>query len=271
MKSHYLYIAVMSVIALMLGTESSCGRKAVMSVSCQTPPAADTLSDRTIVILNPDPYPEMIFRTADDAISYMNRSEHAGSYSRGILPQMARDNLGYASRLLNNRHDGFIVVDKERMKVIKFDRYGEEVASYGMACSKNYGTKHKKGDSRTPEGFFSVKKVHDSTDWLFVDDNGVKSSKKGEFGPRFIRLRIPGTNQIGIHGTCAPWSIGGRRSHGCIRIKNENVMALVEMVDTGMPVIVSPGRKDMLVNMEEGYDIPAISTVSGKPAPSICR
>ena len=41
-------------------------------------------------------------------------------------------------------------------------------------------------------------------------------------------------------------------------------MKLVEMVDSGMPVIVTPGRRDMAVNKKEGYDIPAISTIPGK-------
>ena len=68
-----------------------------------------------------------------------------------------------------------------------------------MACAKNYGTKHKKADSRTPEGFFEVEGIYNSTDWLYTDDDGVTSKKKGQFGPRFIRLKIPVTSQIGIH------------------------------------------------------------------------
>lgn len=211
----------------------------------------------------------MRFATAAEAVGYMKESGHWEQYSNGILPQMAEDELDYATRLLNNSHDGFVVVDKARMKVLKFNKYGEEVVAYGMACARNYGTKHKKADNRTPEGFFSVRKVHDSTDWHFVDDNGVKSEKKGEFGPRFIRLNIPGIYSIGIHGTCAPWSIGGRRSHGCIRVTNENIMKLIEMVDSGMPVIVTPGRKDMMVNLEEDHEVPAISTIPGKKAPSL--
>lgn len=205
--------------------------------------------------------PELTFSTAEEALDYMRESGHWEDYRRGILPQMAVDELDYTTRLLNNKHDGFVVVDKGRMKVIKFDRYGDEVAVFGMACAKNYGTKHKRSDSRTPEGFFSVKRVHNSTDWHYIDDNGVESPKTGEYGPRFIRLNIPCTNSIGIHGTCAPWSIGGRRSHGCIRLTNENIMRLVEMVDSGMPVIITPGRKDIAVNEREGYDIPSVSTV----------
>ena len=43
---------------------------------------------------------------------------------------------------------------------------------------ENFGTKHEKGDSRTPEGLFSVEGIYDSTDWLFTDDDGVTSKKK---------------------------------------------------------------------------------------------
>lgn len=221
------------------------------------------------VVETPKAQPKLWFADAKAAVEYMKESGDWDKYQKGILPQMAEDELGYATRLLNNKHDGFIVVDKYRMKVVRFNRYGEEVATFGMACARNYGTKHEKPDNRTPEGFFSVRKVHDSTEWQFIDDDGVKSDKKGEFGPRFIRLNIPGWYSIGIHGTCAPWSIGGRRSHGCIRVTNENIMKLIEMVDSGMPVIVSPGKKDMAVNLEEGYEIPAISTVPGQKAPRL--
>lgn len=201
------------------------------------------------------------FTSSEDAINYMKKSDHSEDYERGILIQMAKDEFDYARKLLNNSHDGFIVVDKGRMKVIKFDKYGVEEACFGMACAKNYGTKHKGWDCRTPEGFFSVKKVQNSENWHFVDENGVESKKTGEFGPRFIRLNTPVTNSVGIHGTCAPWSIGGRRTHGCIRVTNENIMKLVNMVDSGMPVIVSPGKKDVAVNKSEGYDVPVVKTV----------
>jgi hypothetical protein len=173
---------------------------------------------------------------------------------------MACENLPYTNKLLNSTYSRFLVVDKGKMKVQVYDCYGRKEIEYGIACAKNFGTKHKKGDSRTPEGFFSVEGIYDSTDWLFTDDNGVTSPKRGQFGPRFIRLRIPTTSQIGIHGTCAPWSIGSRASHGCIRVTNENIFKLVEIVEVGMPVIVNPGSRDMRVNLEEGYDVPYITT-----------
>ncbi len=223
---------------------------------------ADTLCEiietPRVAVLSDDP---------EDLLDFMRTSENWESYRNGILPQMIEKSPEYVKKLLNNVYSGFIAVDKSRMKVMLFDKYGNLQKSYGMACAKNYGTKHEKGDSRTPEGFFSVEGIYDSTEWLFTDDNGVTSKKKGQFGPRFIRLRIPGTSQIGIHGTCAPWSIGARTSHGCIRITNENILELVELVEIGMPVIVIPGRKDMEQNVKEGYDIPWIPTSANAKEP----
>lgn len=201
------------------------------------------------------------FATPEEAIKFMEDSENRDQYARGILPQMAKDVLEYAEKLLNNTHDGFIVVDKDRMKLIKYNKFGEQEQIFGIACARNYGTKHKKRDSRTPEGFFSVKQIQNSTSWHYIDDDGNVSPRAGDFGPRFIRLNIPVTTQIGIHGTSAPSSIGGRRSHGCIRLTNENIMKVVEMVDSGMPVIVSPGKKDMAVNKQEGFYVPKVNTI----------
>ena len=210
----------------------------------------------------------MVF-PADTAMAYTPQAADTASRPalRGVdneafnvLKEIERNAPDYHARLMRNLDDGFIVVDKGRMKVILYDPEGREVRSYGMGCAKKFGTKHEKGDNRTPEGFFTVEQVYDSTDWLFTDDDGVTSDKKGQFGPWFIRLRIPGTSQIGIHGTCAPWSIGGRVSHGCIRITNENIEELKDLVTPGMPLIVIPGKRDREQNYSERVIIPYFST-----------
>lgn len=182
-----------------------------------------------------------------DSIPEINLDD--AEYQEGVLPRIEEASPEYAARLAQEGGRGFIVVDKARMKVILYDRYGLQQRAYGMACAKKYGHKRKKGDSRTPEGYFNVQCVYDSTDWLFTDDDGKTSKVKGQFGPRFIRI----APQIGIHGTRAPWSIGHRASHGCIRITNEEIMELVDLVHAGMPVIVIPGKRDRKVNAEEGY------------------
>lgn len=198
----------------------------------------------------------------EDQLSYMRRSGHWDKYKEGILPTMAEDVPSYCEKILQAEGKRFIIVDKGKMKVFLYDPYGNVEKSYGIACAKNFGTKHKKGDSRTTEGIFKVKGVFDSTEWLFTDDDGYTSPTKGQFGPRFIRLTIP---YIGIHGTGNPGSIGKRCSHGCIRVTNANIMELVKYVEEGMPVIISPGPRDMAVNQQEGYYIPSVSTEPGTP------
>lgn len=198
-------------------------------------------------------------KTAEEVISWMYATSDSAAYAEGILPQMAQDNLPYTKRLLKNTYKYFIVVDKPSMFVVLYDKYGREKEAYKMACSKRFGTKHKRRDNRTPEGFFSVEGIYDSTDWLYTNDDGYTSPLRGQFGPRFIRLKTPVTTQVGIHGTCAPWSLGRRASHGCIRIHNENILKLVEYAKPGMPVIVNPGKYDQQINEEEGYTIPSIN------------
>lgn len=259
------------VISLILALSSVRCRRTEESVRgvAELPPAPKEMPE-TIAMIPEEVVLKPVVLNKDSVsalISHMKESGHWEEYSEGMLPKMAEHSPRYVKSLLENTYSGFIVVDKGRMKVILFDRFGRTLKTYGMACAKAFGTKHEKGDSRTPEGFFRAEGIYDSTDWLFTDDDGKTSKKKGQFGPRFIRLRIPGTSQIGIHGTCAPWSIGGRSSHGCIRLTNENILELVELVEIGMPVIVIPGKRDMVVNQEEGYEsvwIPTLNT-SSKP------
>ncbi len=254
-----------------LFTALSCQRQSDYSnANITTIELADTPNIEIDTVEEPEvPQITVNSEKSEELMDFMRNTGNWDNYREGILPSMLEKSPKYVKKLLNNSFSGFIAVDKSRMKVILFDRYGVAQKTYGMACAKNFGTKHEKGDSRTPEGFFSVEGIYDSTEWLFTDDNGVTSKKKGQFGPRFIRLRIPGTSQIGIHGTCAPWSIGSRASHGCIRIKNENILELVELVEIGMPVIIVPGRKDIIRNMIEGVDIPWVPTSKSAKEPKI--
>ena len=197
--------------------------------------------------------PLLHFTTAEDAIAYMDESADSKRYANGILKKMAYDSLDYCNRLLNNEYPYFIIVDKGDMRVKLFDRFGVLQKSYPCACGKGFGNKRKKGDCRTPEGFFKAGSVKNSSDWHYTDENGVRSEKAGQYGPRFVRIVTPGFNSTGIHGTDAPWSVGGRRSHGCVRIKNENILELAKFVTKGMPIIVLPGKKDKEVNWREAH------------------
>ncbi len=203
--------------------------------------------------------PKLKFEDLDAAMAYLDTCADHNLYAQGILYKVAKDSLEYCQRLLNSRHEHFIVVDKGEMRVKLYDRYGRLKRSFRCALGRNFGNKHSQGDCRTPEGYFHAGKVYDSADWHYTDENGKRSENPGQYGPRFMRIITPGFSSIGIHGTDAPWSVGKRRSHGCIRLKNEHILELVEFVERGMPVIILPGLKDRAVNEREALPVPADS------------
>lgn len=57
------------------------------------------------------------------------------------------------------------------------------------------------------------------------------------FGPRWIGLNVP-WGYYGIHGTNRPDSIGQHKSHGCIRMRNRDVIELYDLVPVGTKVTI---------------------------------
>ncbi len=49
----------------------------------------------------------------------------------------------------------------------------------------------------------------------------------------------PGGGFIGIHGTNAPQLVPGRVSHGCIRMRNRDILRLARLMPVGTPVTIS--------------------------------
>jgi len=48
----------------------------------------------------------------------------------------------------------------------------------------------------------------------------------------------PGGGVVGIHGTNQPELIPGRRSHGCVRLRNADVLRLGRLMPLGTPVLI---------------------------------
>ena len=122
---------------------------------------------------------------------------------------------------------------------------------YGVAVAKNPGDKQMTGDNRTPTSWgsavaiparyagaavgipsaqvpFVVEEICDASYWThdFGDGKGVI---EGAYGPWFISLDT-GWIGIGIHGTHDPASIGTMASEGCIRLRNEDVAELKQLI-----------------------------------------
>lgn len=99
----------------------------------------------------------------------------------------------------------------------------------------------KTGDMKTPEGDFTICSIENSCQWKhdFKDGKGVR---KGAYGPFFFRLKVPKFKSIGIHGTCKPETIGTRDSEGCVRLHNEDLQRLRDLIHLGMSVTISKDK-----------------------------
>ncbi|HET7578889.1 MAG TPA: L,D-transpeptidase family protein [Bacillales bacterium] len=132
---------------------------------------------------------------------------------RWIIPFLLLISLclpAYAGEKVNT--ELYVNLLQHRLYLIKD---GKTVATYPVAP----GT----GKTPTPIGHFKV----------------VKKSKHwgSGFGSRWLGLNVP-WGQYGIHGTNRPYLIGKSVSHGCIRMRNQDVEKLFPEVPVGTPVFI---------------------------------
>ena len=133
----------------------------------------------------------------------------------------ATDKKALATRLV-------LVLGERRVYAYQEDKV---LASYPVAVGK-------KG-WETPTGNFKViQKVKDPIWQNPWNGKIVPASLNGPIGIRWIGFWTDGKNTIGFHGTPGEHLLGQAVSHGCVRMKNKDVVALFEMIESGTPVIV---------------------------------
>ena len=144
-----------------------------------------------------------------------------------------------------------IVISKESMTLELFDSKGGLIYRFPVAVGKCYGNKRKPGDMKTPEGEFTVQQVQDASTWSHDFRDG-KGRIVGAYGNWFIRLYTAPHLGIGIHGTHDPSSIGTRATEGCIRLRNEDLDKLKELVKVGMKVTILTSELDRAADEQLG-------------------
>jgi lipoprotein-anchoring transpeptidase ErfK/SrfK len=93
----------------------------------------------------------------------------------------------------------------------------------------------------TPIGNHFVMQMQENPAWQHPFTNQVFPPGEGNpLGARWIGFWTDGINSIGLHGTPSEYSIGQAASHGCVRMFNQDVIALYERVTIGTPVVVVP-------------------------------
>lgn len=107
-----------------------------------------------------------------------------------------------------------IIVDLSDRKLYLLDG-GKVVKTYPVAIGKMV--------TKTPTGSFTIV--------------NKQPNPGGPFGAFWLGLSKP---HYGIHGTNDPSSIGRAVSHGCIRMYNEDVLELANLVPIHTPVKIRP-------------------------------
>ncbi len=155
-----------------------------------------------------------------------------------------------------------IIVDVSQQKLFALNPQQQVLFEYAVSTSR-YGVGNQDGSFKTPLGEHSIaQKIGDgcARDEVFIgrQSQGLLGDLQavGACLPediitaRILRLEglQPGINQgdgidsyqryIYIHGTADEASIGLPASHGCVRMRNDDVIELFEQVDAGCRVTI---------------------------------
>lgn len=111
---------------------------------------------------------------------------------------------------------------------------GDEIeVSYPVAVGK--------GSTPTPKGEYKIIQMIIDPAWENPWTGEVYSpGASSPLGLRWIGFWTDGRDYIGFHGTPNRASVGQAASNGCVRMFNEDVVALFEKVEMGMKVVVEP-------------------------------
>ncbi|POZ61717.1 L,D-transpeptidase [Chromobacterium alticapitis] len=115
--------------------------------------------------------------------------------------------------------------------------------------------------TQTPIGSFDITGIYRDPSWHVpksIQDEMKRNGKPVQtvvppgpdnpLGPVFVRF---GESKLGLgfHGTNAPASVPGFRSHGCVRLRNDDALALANTVSRGDAVTVA--YQTILLNEDE--------------------
>lgn len=98
-----------------------------------------------------------------------------------------------------------------------------------------------KPSTPTPTGEFAVFEMIEDPAWQNPWTGEIRQpGADSALGVRWIGFAEMPNGVIGFHGTPTVSSIGQAASNGCVRLRNEDVLALYALVEVGTPVRVEP-------------------------------
>jgi lipoprotein-anchoring transpeptidase ErfK/SrfK len=142
---------------------------------------------------------------------------------------------------------------------------GAEILSEFPISTSRFGLGCEEGSYRTPTGRFVIReKIGDGAPaWSIFRSRlptGETAQPGGEEDHVLSRvLTLDGLDPensntlaryVYIHGTNQEHLIGSTASHGCVRLRNEDMIALHDMVSAGTPVTIVPPPGPTLANAQ---------------------
>jgi lipoprotein-anchoring transpeptidase ErfK/SrfK len=156
------------------------------------------------------------------------RTEIAGRrWLRVRLPILPNNTTGWVPRSALGGLvpvDTRLLVDLERLRAQLF-RHGRRIfdAPVGVGAA----------EAPTPRGEFYIRNKLTRFSSSFYGPVAFGTSARSA-----ILTDWPDGGYIGIHGTNEPQLIPGRVSHGCIRMRNDDILRLARLMPVGTPLII---------------------------------
>jgi hypothetical protein len=165
--------------------------------------------------------------TTNIVLALSQRRERGGLWVRVRLPVLPNNLTGWVPRrALGGYHfvHTHLVVDLARLRASLFYD-GQRVFSAAVGVGRP--------DSPTPAGEFYVRDRVSGFGDPFYGPIAFGTSARSA-----VLTDWPAGGFIGLHGTNEPGLIPGRISHGCIRMRNQDIIRLSRLMPVGTPITI---------------------------------
>jgi len=200
-------------------TTSTRWANAAMTATVYAQPSRDAHAVGRLRMLTEDGYPEvyLLLESRQDAQTATWIKLRLPQRPNNVTGWVRRDALGPFHRVHSR-----LVVSRSLLRVTLFDRGKRRFrARVGVGAPR----------TPTPAGSFWIRE---------------KFHADGIYGPRAMGTAAysnvltdwPGGGVIGLHGTDQPGLIPGRPSHGCIRLRNRDIVRLYALTPIGTPISI---------------------------------
>lgn len=121
----------------------------------------------------------------------------------------------------------YLVLDRKQRQLQVWQENGLKLHSYAVAVGKP--------ESPTPTGQFTILSKIPNPTWEHIrtGEHFAPGKPGNPLGPFYLGFHRLGRDEWGFHGTNQPDSIGKAVTHGCVRLRNQDIDELFPLVQVG--------------------------------------